>query len=96
LRAFRYVTLPLIAPGVVSAALFAFVISFDEAVVSFFISNLDRKTLPRKMFEDIDYNISPTLAAVATMLTVLTVVALLLGYVLKRGLERRAGAGAKT
>ncbi|MFH5923076.1 ABC transporter permease [Roseomonas xinghualingensis] len=93
-RTFRYVTLPLIAPGLVSAALFAFIISFDEAVVSFFISDLDRKTLPRKMFEDIDYNISPTLAAVATMLTALTIAALLLGYLLKRGLERRARATA--
>jgi len=92
LRAFRHVTLPLIAPGLVSAALFAFIISFDEAVVSFFISDLDRKTLPRKMFEDIDFNISPTLAAVATMLTALTILALLLGYGLKRGLERRARA----
>jgi mannopine transport system permease protein len=94
LRVFRYVTLPLIAPGLVSAALFAFIISFDEAVVSFFISDLDRKTLPRKMFEDIDYNISPTLAAVASMLTALTIVALLLGYALKRGMERRARATA--
>ena len=89
-RAFFHVTLPLIAPGLVSAALFAFIISFDEAVVSFFISDLDRKTLPRKMFEDIDFNISPTLAAVATMLTALTIAALLLGYALKRGMERRA------
>ncbi|WP_241665463.1 ABC transporter permease [Teichococcus oryzae] len=89
---FRHVTLPLIAPGVVSAALFAFIISFDEPVVSFFISDLDRKTLPRKMFEDIDYNISPTLAAVATMLTALTVLALLAGFVLKRAAERRAAA----
>lgn len=87
---FLHVTLPLIAPGLISAALFAFIISFDEAVVSFFISDLDRKTLPRKMFEDIDFNISPTLAAVATMLTGLTVAALLLGYTLKRGMERRA------
>ncbi|WP_235034940.1 ABC transporter permease [Roseomonas sp. 18066] len=92
---FFHVTLPLIAPGVVSAALFAFVISFDEAVVSFFISGLDRKTLPRKMFEDIDYNISPTLAAVATMLTLLTIGALLLGYALKRAMERRAAAAAE-
>lgn len=92
LRAFLHVTLPLIAPGVISAALFAFVISFDEPVVSFFISDLDRKTLPRKMFEDLDYNISPTLAAVATMLTLLTILALLGGYALKRRLERRAEA----
>lgn len=92
LRTFWHVTLPMIAPGIISAALFAFVISFDEAVVSFFISDLDRKTLPRKMFEDIDFNISPTLAAVATMLTVLTVLALLIGALLKRSVERRATA----
>jgi mannopine transport system permease protein len=93
-RTFRHVTLPLIAPGVVSAALFAFIISFDEAVVSFFISNLDRKTLPRKMFEDIDYNISPTLAAVATMLTLLTIVALLAGHFFRSRLDQRARAAA--
>lgn len=83
LRAFWHVTLPSIAPGVGAAALFAFIISFDEPVVSFFISNLDSKTLPRKMFEDIDFNVSPTLAAVATMLTALTVVVLLIGHALR-------------
>jgi mannopine transport system permease protein len=72
----------------VSAALFAFIISFDEPVISFFISDLDHRSLPRKMFEDIDYNISPTLAAVATMLTVLTLVALVLGHFLKRRSSR--------
>jgi mannopine transport system permease protein len=89
LQTFRHVTLPLIAPGVISAALFAFIISFDEAVVSFFISNLDRKTLPRKMFEDIDYNISPTLAAVATMLTLLTALALIGSHFVKSRTDRR-------
>lgn len=83
-RTFRHVTLPLIAPGVVSAALFAFIISFDEPVISFFISDLDRKSLPRKMFEDIDFNVSPTLAAVATMLSGLTVLALVAVHLLRR------------
>ncbi len=90
--AFRRVTLPLIAPGVIAGALFAFVTSFDEAVVSFFLSDLDQKTLPRKMFEDIDYDVSPTLAAVAAMLSALTVAALLAGHLLRRALDRR-GAG---
>jgi mannopine transport system permease protein len=89
LRAFFHVTLPLIAPGVVSAALFAFIISFDEPVISFFISDLDHKSLPRKMFEDIDYNISPTLAAVATILTGLTVLALLTGHLMRRGVHQK-------
>ena len=87
IAAFRHVTLPLIAPGVVSAAVFAFIISFDEPVISFFISDLDRKSLPRKMFEDIDFNISPTLAAVATMLSALTVLALLAAHLLRSRAE---------
>jgi mannopine transport system permease protein len=89
LRAFWHVTLPMIAPGVISAALFAFIISFDEPVISFFISDLDRKSLPRKMFEDIDYNVSPTLAAVASMLTALTLLALVAGHFLQRRSKRR-------
>ena len=84
LAAFRHVTLPSILPGVLSAALFAFIISFDEPVISFFISDLDRKSLPRKMFEDIDYNVSPTLAAVAAMLTAITALLLLAGLLLRR------------
>ncbi|MTV29258.1 ABC transporter permease subunit, partial [Nitriliruptoraceae bacterium ZYF776] len=87
---FRHVTLPMIAPGVASAALFAFIISFDEAVVSFFISDLDRKTLPRKMFEDIDFDVSPVLAAVATMLSLLTIAVLVLGHFFKQMADRRA------
>jgi mannopine transport system permease protein len=88
LQAFVLVTLPQIAPGIVSAALFAFIISFDEPVISFFISDLDHRSLPRKMFEDIDYNISPTLAAVATMLTGLTLLALVVAHFLKRSSVR--------
>jgi mannopine transport system permease protein len=83
-RAFRHVVLPQILPGVASAALFAFVISFDEAVISFFISDLDGKTLPRKMFEDIDYDLSPVLAAVATLLTALSLVVLLAAQLIGR------------
>ena len=88
LKAFLLVTLPQITPGIVSAALFAFIISFDEPVISFFISDLDHRSLPRKMFEDIDYNISPTLAAVATMLTALTLLALVVGHFLTQRSKR--------
>ena len=88
LRCFQAITLPLIAPSIAAGAVFAFLASFDETVVSFFISNLDNRSLPRKMFEDIDYNISPTLAAVATMLTALTLLALVLGHFLKRRSDR--------
>ena len=89
LRAFYHVTLPMIAPGVISAALFAFIISFDEAVVSIFISSFDRKTLPRKLFEDIGFNLTPVLAAVATMLTVLVIVAMVGSGLVRNYLDRR-------
>jgi mannopine transport system permease protein len=96
LQAFTWVTLPQIYPGIVSAALFAFIISFDEPVISFFISNLDHRSLPRKMFEDIDYNVSPTLAAVATVLTGLTVLALVAGHFAGRGRQASSGARRRT
>jgi mannopine transport system permease protein len=72
----RRVTLPLIAPGLVSGALFAFLFSFDEPVVAFFLSGLTQKVMARKFFEDLQLNVSPTLAAVATLLTALTIVVL--------------------
>lgn len=68
LRAFFEVTLPLIAPGVAAGAVFAFLASFDEATVSFFISGVENKTITRKLFEDIDFNLSPVIAAVSTIL----------------------------
>jgi mannopine transport system permease protein len=72
--AFREVTLPLIAPGVAAGAAFAFITSFDEPVVAFFISGVTQKTLPRKIFEDLDFTLTPTIAAAGTLMTLLSLV----------------------
>jgi len=72
LRTFFRITLPVIAPGVISGALFAFATSFDEVVVTLFLAGADQVTLPRQMFTGIRENISPTIAAVATLLIVFT------------------------
>jgi putative spermidine/putrescine transport system permease protein len=69
---FFRVTLPVIAPGVISGALFAFATSFDEVVVTLFLAGPTQGTLPRQMFNGIRENISPTIAAVATLLIVFT------------------------
>lgn len=69
---FFRITLPVIAPGVISGALFAFATSFDEVVVTLFLAGPDQVTLPRQMFTGIRENISPTIAAVATLLIVFT------------------------
>jgi mannopine transport system permease protein len=68
LQAFLLVVLPTIAPGVASAAVFAFLASFDEATVAFFISDTGGKSIGRKMFEDIDFNLTPLIAVVSTLL----------------------------
>ena len=72
LGTFFRVTLPVIAPGVISGALFAFATSFDEVVVVLFLGGANQVTLPRQMFTGIRENITPTIAAVATLLIVFT------------------------
>ncbi len=71
-QTFFRVTLPVIAPGVISGALFAFAISFDEVVVTLFLAGPTQTTLPRQMFTGIRENITPTIAAVATLLIIFT------------------------
>jgi putative spermidine/putrescine transport system permease protein len=74
---FFRVTLPLIAPGVISGALFAFATSFDEVVVTLFLAGPEQATLPRQMFSGIRENLSPTIAAAATLLIGFSVLLLL-------------------
>jgi putative spermidine/putrescine transport system permease protein len=69
---FRLVTLPLIRPGVVSAALLAFITSFDEVVVAIFVSGTQAATLPKQMWDGIRTEIDPTVAAVSTLLIAVT------------------------
>ena len=72
------VTLPLLRPTIIASVLFAFLISFDEVVVSYFISSVQQQTLPVKMYSSIHWEISPVLAAISTLLTVLSLAICLL------------------
>ena len=76
LTAFRRITLPIIFPGVVSGGLFAFVTSFDEIVVTLFLAAPDQRTLPRQIFSGVREYVSPGIAAVATVLILLSIVLL--------------------
>ena len=84
LRAFRDVQLPLIAPGVISGALFAFATSFDEVVVVLFMAGVDQRTIPRQMWAGIREEISPAILAVATFLIFFAVTLLLTAEWLRR------------
>ena len=73
-QAFFHVVLPNILPGVAAGGVFAFLASFDEATVAFFISGVGGKTITRKMFEDIDFNLTPVIAAVSTVMVIVSLV----------------------
>jgi len=88
---FRRVTLPLILPGLISGALFAFVTSFDEVVVILFVGSPEQRTLPRQMFSGIREQISPTITAVATLLIIFSVCLLTTVELLHRRSERLRG-----
>jgi putative spermidine/putrescine transport system permease protein len=88
---FRRIILPLILPGVISGALFAFVTSFDEVVVALFVTGPAERTLPRQMFNGIRENISPVIAAAATFVILVSVLLLSVLEVLRRRNERLRG-----
>jgi putative spermidine/putrescine transport system permease protein len=88
---FRKVILPLILPGVISGALFAFVTSFDEVVVVVFLAGPEQRTLPKQMFSGIREDISPTITAAASMLIVFAVFMLTMVELLRRRSERLRG-----
>jgi putative spermidine/putrescine transport system permease protein len=87
-RTFWQVTLPIIRPGVLAGAVFAFISSFDELVVALFVSGTGAVTLPRKMWQSIRFEIDPTIAAVSTILIVLTSALFLGAELLRRRSER--------
>lgn len=95
MRVFLQVKLPIIAPGVISGALFAFATSFDEIVVALFLTGPDQRTVPRQMWSGIREQLSPTILAVATVLVVISTLLLLTLEMLRRRTERlRGSAGA--
>ena len=88
---FFKITLPQILPGVISGALFAFVTSFDEVIVALFIAGSEQYTLPRQMFAGIREKYNPTIAAVATMMIIVSVLLLVTVELLRRRSERLRG-----
>lgn len=84
--AIRHVTLPQIRPAIVSAAFIAFISSFDELVIAMFLGGTNF-TLPKKMFDNILYEIDPTIAAVSVLQIVLVSLVLILAS--------RFGVGAR-
>ncbi|MDA8746994.1 ABC transporter permease [Litoreibacter sp.] len=88
---FFKITMPLILPGVISGALFAFVTSFDEVVVVLFVAAHDQQTIPRQMWNGIREQISPAILSVATILVIISILLLTTVEILRRRSERLRG-----
>jgi ABC-type spermidine/putrescine transport system permease subunit II len=78
----RWVYLPAILPALLSGALLVFVVSFDEVVVSLFLSGPGALTLPVKLLTEVQFNLSPTIMAVSALLLAVVVFAVVLGIVM--------------
>ena len=88
---FMKVTLPLITPGVISGALFAFVTSFDEVIVVLFLAGLENTTIPIQMWVGLREQLSPTILSVATCLIIMSTLILVSAELLRRRSERLRG-----
>lgn len=84
-QAWRDVTLRLLLPAVVASFIFAFVVSFDEAIVTSFLSGIGFVTLPVAIFSSVRFGVDPVITAIATLLTGATALLLLLYGLLRRG-----------
>ncbi|UCE07030.1 MAG: ABC transporter permease [bacterium] len=86
LKTFFKITFPLIRPGIVSGALFAFITSFDEVVLAIFVATYRSITLPKHMWAAMRQEIDPTIAAVSSLLvTGSIIIILIVGIVQRRG-----------
>ena len=94
IKTFFDVVVPLIRPGVISGAMFAFVTSFDEVVVVLFLAGPGQRTIPRQMFSGLREQINPTILAVATLLILVSVLFLVTLELLRRRSERLRGLEA--
>ncbi|WP_010489443.1 ABC transporter permease [Pseudomonas sp. S9] len=93
-RVFWDIIMPLIRPGVISGALFAFITSFDEVVVILFMAGPQQRTIPRQMFSGLREQINPSILAIATLLIILSIIMLVTIELLRRRSARLRGVEA--
>jgi spermidine/putrescine transport system permease protein len=91
-RVFVKVTLPLIAPAVVAAALLVFALSIDDYVVTSFVAGVGATTLPLQIYSMVKTGISPEINAISTLLLVATALLLVAAFLLEQGRGVRAAA----
>lgn len=86
-RSFFAATFPSLLPAVVAAAIFAFFISFDELIIALFLMG-EKQTLPVRIWTDLRFELSPTIAPISTLMVVITTIAMAVAELLRRRTAR--------
>jgi putative spermidine/putrescine transport system permease protein len=94
IRVFCRVVFPIALPGVMSAALFAFLASFDELLISLFLAGVRTQTLPVRIWNSLNLQVEPTIAAVSAFLIAITTLILVAEGILRQLGQRRRRAAA--
>jgi len=89
------VTIPAVRPAILSGALFAFLISFDEVVIAIFLGGPLATTLPKRMWDSIRFEIDPTLSAISSMLVLVAIFVLVGVEMVRRYYDAKGTAGPK-
>lgn len=87
-QAFRRVTLPLLRPAILAGALMAFTMSFDEFVITSFVSGQGDTTLPVKIYSSIRFGLKPEITAVASLVLLVSVALVVVSLLMQRGNKR--------
>jgi spermidine/putrescine transport system permease protein len=90
-QAFRLILLPLLAPGIVSGWLLAFIISLDDFIITNFVKGAGMETLPTAIFGSVKQGIKPNIMAISTMLLAVSALFVTLSYVVNRAGDRTRG-----
>lgn len=84
---FFRITFPLILPGIISGALFSFLLSFDELLIPMFLGGVNITTLPTQIWGSLTYQVDPTVSAVSSLIIIVMVVLILTGQYFSRKKE---------
>ena len=88
-KTFLHITFPLIRPGMIIGFIFAFTFSFDELILAIFLTSPTTRTVPRLLWEQLNYQVTPVIAAATVVLLGATVVLLLISAIVHRWAQRK-------
>ena len=87
-QSFRYVTFPMIKHGMLVGAIFAFSFSFDEIIIALFLTDFETFTLPKQLYDELRYQMKPTIAAASTFVIVISLLLLTTVALIQRRMAR--------